>query len=415
MQSGETAARERGILGSESITRGFLFAVALFSFFSIALMQISLALAILNWVAGLLRSGVREVRTPLVRPMAGYVIVSVISGALAMTALSVKDAFSDGLTMLGFLVTLNVMTRAVDVRRMTSFIVVGGVLAALYGLAPLILEDSDARLQGSLSHYYTFSGVVMLAVVVGTARVVFAVGLRERALLGVATTCMLIALLFTQTRSAWLAILLGGLVVLVARERRLLAALPVVALLAYFLVPANVQGRIRSMVDLEDHTVSQRVDMWQTGWKMFQDAPIFGIGPRKVLQVYDDYHDPDSPHADRPTPGHLHNNVVNIAVERGVVGLLAWLVFWLAWFARTIGVYRRLDPQSPEDGALRSAVVGALAAGLAFQVMGLFEYNAGDSEVATLGMLVMGLPLAVEGILGAARRAEEGRASSSAG
>ncbi len=77
-----------------------------------------------------------------------------------------------------------------------------------------------------------------------------------------------------------------------------------------------------------------------------------------------------------------------------MIGLRLWLAIWIAWFFRAGRIYARLDRG---DSTSRAVVAGSLAAMTAFQVMGFFEYNAGDSEVATLALFVMALPFAVEG------------------
>ena len=338
------------------------------------------------------------VRAPLAWPMLAFVGLSFLSGVLSGAGQAMKTGLSDGLPMLVYLVGLNVLRRPEDLLRAGRIVVVGGGLAAVYGLAPSLLESSGLRIQGSLSHYYTFSGVVMLAMVVGMAHLLYEREPRARLLCGLSTAIMGVALLFTQTRSAWLAVALGAVILVASRARRLLLALPLVALLAYLLAPLRVQERVHSFFDLGDATANERVVMWETGWRMWQDAPVFGIGGRQVDEVYGEYRDPDAPFTDSPIPGHLHNNVVNLGVERGALGLAAWLAFWVGWFVLTLRTARRLGREPPGVAGPRMATLAALAALAAFQLMGLFEYNAGDSEVAALAMFLMGWPMAAEGM-----------------
>jgi len=68
-----------------------------------------------------------------------------------------------------------------------------------------------------------------------------------------------------------------------------------------------------------------------------------------------------------------------VALQTGIVGLFLFLAF-LATAVRQ--AWRQPDP------ALKWGVLAALAA---FLVGGLFEYNGGDVEVATLMFFLMGL------------------------
>ena len=92
-----------------------------------------------------------------------------------------------------------------------------------------------------------------------------------------------------------------------------------------------------------------------------------------------------------------HNNVIQIGAELGLLGLGFWLAIWISWFVRVKRSYARLDES---DRANRTVIAGCLAAMVAFQVMGLFEYNMGDSEVAFLALFVFALPLAMEAYAG---------------
>ena len=80
-------------------------------------------------------------------------------------------------------------------------------------------------------------------------------------------------------------------------------------------------------------------------------------------------------------------------VERGVLGLAAWLAIWIAFYWRAIGLLRALDASQTRERAL---VAGSVAAVTGFLVAGLSEYNFGDSEVVMAAWAVMALPWAVD-------------------
>jgi O-antigen ligase len=184
------------------------------------------------------------------------------------------------------------------------------------------------------------------------------------------------ALLVSRTRNAWLGTLAGLAAVALLRAPRLLWGLAGACVLVLVLRPEPVMVRLT----VTDASSRDRYFMWQAGIDMIRDRPVFGQGPRMVESNYPAYRWPGAPN---PVTPHLHNNVLQIAAERGLP-CLAW---WLWWMAAAMG------------DALREArrrawtAVGSFALLVAVMVAGLFEYNFGDSEILMLVLLVSALPM----------------------
>ena len=102
----------------------------------------------------------------------------------------------------------------------------------------------------------------------------------------------------------------------------------------------------------------------------------------------------------RRSTSHLHNTPLQILVERGIVGLAAWLWIFVAFLVKGTAILRRLPREASVDRAL---VLGSLAAVVTFLVGGLFEYNFGDAEVLLVAMTLMALPFALGRARAAAR------------
>jgi O-antigen ligase len=192
------------------------------------------------------------------------------------------------------------------------------------------------------------------------------------------------ALVVSQTRSAWIGALAGVSVLCVLRAPRLLWLVAAATAAVLVLRPAAVTQRLT----LGDASTSDRIYMWQAGIDMVLDRPVFGQGPGMVLAVYPRYRWPEATHPMQP---HLHNNLLQIAAERGVPGLVFFVWWAVAAFAAAIREARRAAAESPGAGW---PAAGALAALAAVSVAGLFEYNLGDSEVLMLVLLLTAVPLA---------------------
>jgi O-antigen ligase len=118
---------------------------------------------------------------------------------------------------------------------------------------------------------------------------------------------------------------------------------------------------------------------------MIADDPLTGVGPNMIAPLYPQYRDAS---AVNPINPHLHNVPLQIAAERGLPALAAWI-----WFL--VVLVRDLWRLSRHT-AYRSLSCGALAAVAAMLAAGLFEYNFGDSEFLMLLLVLVTLPFAAE-------------------
>jgi O-antigen ligase len=150
-------------------------------------------------------------------------------------------------------------------------------------------------------------------------------------------------LIATYTRGAWLGFAAGVLALLPASRRgRVILVGGLAALVLGLLVgPPGLRHRFLSMGDPEEATVKERRYMWESGVMMVRERPWLGFGPGGVKRGYRAF---ALEEALKKHLGHVHNTPLQILVERGVIGLAAWLWIWAAFYAYAIGVLRRLAP-----------------------------------------------------------------------
>jgi O-antigen ligase len=242
------------------------------------------------------------------------------------------------------------------------------------------------RAKGFFSIYMTLGGSLVVALALLLAAAVLGTERRRPA---VQSAFAVVALGLTYVRNAWLGLgAVLGVLVLLSRRWVLLALAAALVLLAV-LVPSPLRAKLASMFDPVSPSASERLYFWTAGLRMVRDAPLLGLGPGAVKLDYPAYKDPA---ARRGGTSHLHNNAVQIAAERGLLGLAAWCAIWVAFFARAGRIYAALPPARADDRAL---VAGSLAAVAGFLVGGFFEYNFGDSEVIGLVWVVAAFPFVV--------------------
>ena len=235
------------------------------------------------------------------------------------------------------------------------------------------------RPHGWMSHYMTYAGLLMVVSVVAAARVLFHA--KDRTWSALVIPAVLVAIALTLTRSAWVGTCVGLSLLLVLKDFRLLAALPVLAALFFGLAPPQVTDRLYSTFDLQDPTNRDRLAMARTGVRMIQDYPLTGVGPNMVQEVYVDYRDANAVQITNP---HLHNVPMQIAAERGLPALALWLWFVLSV---VVSLFRKLQTTT-----YKSLSAGGLAALACMLAAGLFEYNFGDSEFLMMLLVIITLP-----------------------
>jgi O-antigen ligase len=350
---------------------------------SIAAAGILLALTYAGWAA-LVASRAERVTVPgMFWPLLAY------AGATLASALFSRDPLAsliDSKQLLLFLVVPVVYRLARSERAMTvtNVIITVGALSALVGVIQygiLHFDNLGRRPHGALSHYMTYSGLLMLVTSVAAARLIYRT--EDRVWPALVMPALLAALALTFTRSAWVGACAAIALLMIIRDRRLLALLPIAVAIFVALAPPRVTDRMRSMFDPNDPTNRDRIAMLHSGARMIQDRPLTGVGPNMVKEVYPVYRDPG---AVEPVNVHLHNVPMQIAAERGLPALALWTWFIVVLLRDMV----RMLGASPHP----SLPAAGLAATVAMLAAGLFEYNFGDSEFLMLFLVLVTLPYA---------------------
>lgn len=357
----------------------FLFIFAASDFFSISVAQIAAAGMGVAWAGRWIASGKRPDLSPLKIPLAAFVAASLVSAAMSLDpAESIKDS-KDLLHIFIFFAAFDLFSKKREMIGVAFRVAAGaGGAIALVGMVQAIMRGVDIydRISGFSGMYMTYAGLLMLAFIVGLAVALFAMAGWRDAWLPLALGLMAVALLLSLTRNAWVGAFAGSLVIIAARKPAALLAVPVVAALAFAFSPPEIKGRVMSMFDAKkDKSNRERIYLWTSGLKILADYPVFGVGQNSFPLVYPKYRNPG---VKEPDISHLHNNFLEIGVERGLTGLAAWLSIWITalW---TMSVAWKRARQNGTVAPL--GVTAALGSIIAFLSAGMFEYNFGDSEI----------------------------------
>ncbi|HSF33531.1 MAG TPA: O-antigen ligase family protein [Candidatus Tectomicrobia bacterium] len=366
-------------------------AFLLLSVLSITGAQAAILFALAAWFYGLLRAqDTRPLHFPLLLPIAAFYLASVLASVTAVDPYhSVKDLRNVFLPAF-FILLVNHVRGKAQATALLHVLIPAATVMAVYGLTQSITQGPSFRVHGTMSIYMTFAGILMLIALMVLAQVLFTPrGRLSYALVG-SLGLLTAALVMTHTRGAWMGFAAGAILILGFRQKRLFLALPVLAVAIFLAAPEAVRQRISSIVDPQDVTARERLYMWSSGLRVLRDYPWTGVGMEGVKRVYPTYKHPE---AVRDQRAHLHSNPIQIAAERGLIGLACWLWIWIAFYSRAWKIVRSLGP---DDRLGLALVIGSLASVTGFQVAGLFEYTFGDSEVVALVYFFMALPYIVE-------------------
>jgi len=394
-------------------------ALALFIPFSIAGANIAIGFGLLAWLlsAIFVRSseissgGGRSVlRDPLL-PASLLLVVAALPSVLMSEDFSraIKDWRSYWLLLIYFLVAANLAKHRM---RETAYWILfaSTTLSCLVAFSQraggidwwFIHIGSKHRIEGTL-YTMTFAGILYQVILLN-----FAVALRKRAFVDWRTAVLwgglavqFVAIIFTVTRGAWVALFAGlAAVCIMVRNKTVLAlsVAAVAAIMIFAFVTVEDTGRNISPTKLFkeiDIHAGTRLVLWDVAWELFKKHPLLGVG-------MGDY----STEADKligerfvTTTTDSHNVYLQVLATRGLVGFVPFVLFWVVVLRSLF----RLKSRSARGSASWHYAVGAIGVTVAMLFGALTENNMDDEEVFIAYMFILGLVFSGEYALGGAR------------
>ena len=201
---------------------------------------------------------------------------------------------------------------------------------------------------------------------------------------------MSVAMIMTVTRASQFSFMIAaGVIGMILMSRKaliltILVAIPVGAAGLYLLKESRKVG----FFDPRDESSQYRMMMWRDGFRIWQASPrnaVIGVGMDSIQKHWQewDMFDKGWQHM-----GHFHSTPVQLLVERGLPALILWLMV-LAIYARTL--WKGIAANKNGDWRAIGIMAGCLGGAIGFFSSGLVHWNLGDSEVAMVFFLLMGI------------------------
>jgi|GEM_PF-599289 len=382
-----------------------LFTLLGFSFFSpwtIAGAQLCLGLGLLVWVFMLFfHSPRRVVLSGLFWPVAAYLGIQFLSILFSPDPVTGLRAVRAEWIVLLFFLVINAVDEDQKTRLLIGVLVLTTVLISLYASwqhwagwdlyrgRPLRATGSFFEATGLFGHHLTLGGYLMMVLLLSLSLFLFGSRGRMRLFYGSSSVVIFLGLVFSYARSAWIGCFAGALGIALLRGRRTLAVLLpsaalIIVLAVLFLPPVQEQFG-EALSQLEDPMInSDRLPMWSAAWRLIKDHPLLGAGAGQAARLLPAY-GCDLGYA------HLHNDLINVSANSGLLGLAAFLWIWVAFLRLTVRCRSRLR-HTPLAAALAAAGFGIV---IALLVAGQFQCYYTDAEDGMLMWFLMGLVVAV--------------------
>lgn len=299
----------------------------------------ALALVALYWSLRWLADGRFSVRTPMDWAIGVLVLMALISMWITALPATTHPQVYRLLLGIGLFYSLVNWTNSDD--RLRLLVVATAVIGLCFALGafisvrwftnklPFVSEALYARtvlLVSDSIHPNVMAGALVVLLPISLAQLLFNwqhLSVVLRLLFGSATGCMMGTLLLTQSRGGLLALIAVGVVLVLLRWRRgwLMVGMALLGALAIYII--GVDKIVNAVISTDNvSNAASRIEAWSRGWHIIQDFPLTGVGMGSYKQVVDLMYPLRVNTAEVP---HAHNMFLQVAVDLGLPGLVAWL------------------------------------------------------------------------------------------
>jgi len=208
---------------------------------------------------------------------------------------------------------------------------------------------------------------------------------KHRLLLLVAIGSSLLAVLLSQSRGPWLAVIFFILLILCILpnygKRSKISIFFILAILAALIFQISfVKDRIQLAIEsydtymqAEDHTASEkrtavglRLELWRASYEMFLKSPIFGVGAGNYKYELKEIVNSGYYHPNTLKFHSAHNQFFAALSGRGLLGISATLLFfWICFFS----FYKRISKSN--NARIQSSLFAGIAVIVIYVVSGL--------------------------------------------
>ena len=189
---------------------------------------------------------------------------------------------------------------------------------------------------------------------------------------------VLLALLLTQSRGAWLGTAVGIFAVLVWKDKRFLIAIPVGIAFLFVVISRTGDGTLGGFIAFldqgQDSSIPSRLQIWAKVIHLIRGFPLTGIGLDALGQVYPVYFNSFLFPEYSSTLFHAHNTLLSVALEMGLPALILYVALLTSFTLMAKRAWKHARTIN------RVLMMGLVCGMLAHQIFGIMDaYTMGKS------------------------------------
>jgi len=262
-----------------------------------------------------------------------FLATYIIGGIVGINPVKSFQTLHKSLTFL-VIFPIGAMTLSIlDIRKLLHFFIAGSTLCAIHGIYVHFILNQD-RIDSFSGDKMVFGGMLMVTLLLITSLLTSS---PKNYWLWASLGIVFWALILTQTRGAWLGVVIGFILLTWRFNKKWLWFGLAIFAISFLVSPQEFQKRLESIGSIqlvynEKHEVigasQPRPLIWISGLRIIKDHPM-GVGQGNIEDIYPQYRI-NAPGNDINVP-HLHDNFLQILAQNGWLGLAAYL-FWIFAF-----------------------------------------------------------------------------------
>lgn len=229
----------------------------------------------------------------------------------------------------------------------------GDILAQLFRQGTSVHINGQLRPGATMGHANVFACFNAAAIFLGTY--LYIRRLIDKRLYWVAMVLITIALSLGSSRNAYLAFLVGLLVLAAGREHRVLAGKILIVFCTMYLL---FSPSLLRFGEVGDKSSIARTQLWEAALAMTMDYPVLGVGPGCYNRTVHKYASVKLEEYEGSNINKMalnaHNGILNILAEFGIAGASVLGLLLVLYFKKFSAMYR----------AIRGSALVAAACGL---------------------------------------------------
>ena len=259
-------------------------------------------------------------------------------------------------------------------------------------------RGKPTKAQGTLGHYVVFAEMLMQIGCMAWALLLAAKPQQRqlRLLLALGFITVTAALFMADTRAPLAGLALGGFisVLMLAGKKSRIWATATLAIMVLVALLWIRDTRGPNWLGTHDAGTSFRLMMWEDAPRLIGQHPWFGVGMETIrhhwmewhIRAFTVFHD----------ESHFHDDMIQIAVERGLLAAAAWLWFVVAYVVFLLRLIRRSRERSRFAAGVATGVLAGFAA---YQLTALVHYDLGIESIAMILFFYYGIAVAMDRML----------------